>query len=114
MARREERRVPKIISGYKRFAIARALAEKKSQRAVARELRVSRNFVAKIAALLNEPTDHRTDPFLLPFERRVVKPVRCPECRGLIEVLPCRACRLSRQVRADDRARRRFGEPRGG
>lgn len=49
------------------------------------------------------------DHSLAPHERRLWTPIRCTgECGGLIEILPCRACRALRLI-ASERAARELG-----
>jgi len=31
-------------------------------------------------------------------EKRLDKPRRCPDCGGLVDVIPCRACKVQRDL----------------
>jgi len=65
---------------------------------IAREASVSSNFVTKVAQGERLPisTEH---PVLDKGERFLPAPIRCSVCRGMISIVPCRACQTRRAKR---------------
>jgi len=66
---------------------------------IARFAGVAPNTVTRIAQGKCLPVP-RSAPYLQPDERRLLEPVRCSVCHGLLLVAPCRACRTRRAVAA--------------
>jgi len=61
---------------------------------IAREARVSRSVVERVAAG-KRPAVNTGRPIVFKDlgERFLHKPIRCPGCHGMISIVPCRACR---------------------
>ena len=66
---------------------------------IARFAGVSPNTVTRVARGNRVPVS-RSVPYLQPDERILQEPIRCSVCRGLISVVPCRACRTRRAIAA--------------
>jgi DNA-binding transcriptional regulator YiaG len=66
---------------------------------IARLTGVSKNTVGDVARGNRLPGSTRA-PCLQPDERFLREPIRCSVCRGLISVVPCRACRTRRAIAA--------------
>jgi len=62
---------------------------------IAREAGVSLNFVTKVVQGERLPISTE-GPVLDEGERFLPAPIRCSVCRGLISIVPCRACRTRR------------------
>jgi len=65
---------------------------------IAREAGVSSNFVTKVVQGERLPVSTER-PVLDDGERFLPVPIRCSVCRGLISIVPCRACRTRRAKR---------------
>jgi len=66
---------------------------------IAREVGVSSNMVAEVAAGKRLPVS-TWRPYLQEGERFLPEPIRCSVCRANISVIPCRACRARREAAA--------------
>ncbi len=72
---------------------------------IARRLGIHQTTVSRIhRALALVARDASLDD-LRPGERRLPRPMRCPDCGGLITVVPCRLDRIRRQMESARAAR---------
>ena len=102
-SRRGPRRVPNMQRGIDAVTIrtVRRMLEVGILRQVeiAREAGISPNMVGDVAAGRRLPVS-TWRPYLQAGERFLPEPIRCSICRGLISVVPCRACRARREAAA--------------
>jgi hypothetical protein len=64
---------------------------------IARLAGVSANTVGDVASGKRLPLS-TWEPYLQAGERFLSEPIRCSVCRGLVTVVPCRACRTRREI----------------
>jgi len=65
---------------------------------IAREAGVSLNLVRSIASGKYKPSSYTLGYFVFEGERYLPEPIRCSGCRQLVSILPCRVCRVRREI----------------